>query len=750
MISSRHTIFSFLMAMFCISRVCGQTWNLVYPNNLEEMGDLVIGLVPPNGNNAYLIGNDILSFDNDGNLLSYIEAELPFQENSLRKNFDVQFISETEARMIFRNKFFSTSDTGQTWIETLSIQPVNVSIETSSYFNALNFPNQNTGYAVGSFEKLFKTEDGGFNWQELSSNSSTAPYIWYTDVYFLNELNGYVSGFEVSNIIQNFGLQAFVLQTNDGGLTWQRNDIEMLHCRKSVIDFKNNNTGFIFFTETQLSEKIFVTNDGAQTWTDITPEDVNAIYSVKWMDTAIGLIYVEVNGALALLKTIDQGHTWYNVPLPVSNNISKNTINDIVFLNDSTVYTIGIGGGVFFSQDTGETWIVLNESNVQISEITFTSESTAYASTGTELYKSIDAGQTWSILEAPGLALSNFVLRLDFRTPLEGLILGFGNQYARTIDGFNTFNISGLPETFFFSNKFISSFGNNYYVAGTASGTFLNVLLVSGDGGVTWQTRDIGLTGEFVNNLQVLNDGTLVVLTDFNIISSADEGITWNTFYNSNDFIMNSFFLNTLDGFAYSSSDLVSGQVRKIINDGSLNTEIISIISSSNLESEFLTGFLPLDGSTLLAYGFKRVDFEQFAIIWKSVDGGLSWTDETLPFQIPGYIEKMTFTENSILAFASQGQILRTSIDVLTLAEELSYQRDLVVYPNPTNDFLKVHHSFDNEIEANIFSLQGQLINATLLSGKESFLDISHLKSGVYILKIIINERSISKKIIKL
>ncbi len=746
---SKQIFFCFLIAILSISRVCGQNWNLVYPNDFGEIGDLVTGLVPPGGKNAYLIGNDILSFDNAGNLSGHIEAEIPFQVNSVRKNFDLEFISENQAKMVFRNKFFNSADTGQTWSETLSVQPINASIETSSYFNALDFPNQNTGYAVGSFEKIFKTDDGGVSWQELSSNPSTAPYIWYTGVSFINELDGYISGFEVSDILQNFGFQAFVAHTSDGGMTWQRNKIATLTYRKSVLDFKTNNTGFIFFSETQLSEKIFVTNDGAQTWSDITPDGVNAIYSVKWLDSMIGLIFADVNDIPVLLKTINQGLTWYEVPLPIINNLSGNTINDIIFLNNGSVYTLGVGGSIFFSQDVGETWSNLNESNIKISEANFASENTVYASTGTELYKSTDAGQTWSFLEDPGTALSNFVLGLDFRTPFEGLVLGSGNQFAKTTDGFNTFNINSLPETFFFSNKFISSFNNNFYIAGTISGTLSNVLLISDDGGVNWQTRDIGLTGEFVNNLQVLDDGAIIVLTDFNISSSTDEGITWNTFYNSNDFIQNTFFLNSQVGYAYSANDLVTSQVRKITINDSLNTDIISIISIPNLENEFLTGFLPVDENILLAYGFKRDGFEQFAIIWKSVNGGLSWTEEKLPFQIPGSIEKITLTENSIFAFVSQGQILRTSLGALTLKEERSHALNLVVYPNPTNDFLRIRHDLDDKIEMNFFSLQGQLIETTLLNEQEANLDISHLKPGIYVVKIIIKKKIISKIIIK-
>lgn len=74
------------------------------------------------------------------------------------------------------------------------------------------------------------------------------------------------------------------------------------------------------------------------------------------------------------------------------------------------------------------------------------------------------------------------------------------------------------------------------------------------------------------------------------------------------------------------------------------------------------------------------------------------------------------------------------------------------LYPNPATNIvnLKFNQSLDNEIEINVFSIQGKLvINTTKqLQNKSSQLDISSLKSGLYFLKISDGEHTSTKKLI--
>jgi ELWxxDGT repeat protein len=74
----------------------------------------------------------------------------------------------------------------------------------------------------------------------------------------------------------------------------------------------------------------------------------------------------------------------------------------------------------------------------------------------------------------------------------------------------------------------------------------------------------------------------------------------------------------------------------------------------------------------------------------------------------------------------------------------------LMLYPNPSTDFIQVNMSDNDTIESvNIFDLNGKLVS-NLLDYKNNKIDISKLALGVYNLQIKFNGKmSISKKIIK-
>jgi photosystem II stability/assembly factor-like uncharacterized protein len=77
---------------------------------------------------------------------------------------------------------------------------------TSSNFHPLHFVNEKTGWAVFSKGEIYKTTDGGLNWEEQTSNTKEALY----SIWFYNEQIGLAVG---SN--------AIILATNNGGKEWQ-------------------------------------------------------------------------------------------------------------------------------------------------------------------------------------------------------------------------------------------------------------------------------------------------------------------------------------------------------------------------------------------------------------------------------------------------------------------------------------------------------------------------------------------------
>lgn len=89
--------------------------------------------------------------------------------------------------------------------------------------------------------------------------------------------------------------------------------------------------------------------------------------------------------------------------------------------------------------------------------------------------------------------------------------------------------------------------------------------------------------------------------------------------------------------------------------------------------------------------------------------------------------------------------------NLVSLMEE-DIQREIVLYPNPTQEVLTVTFEgvFDNP-KAEIFNLEGRLIETEYgYSNNSSFIfDVSKLSKGIYLLKLQDKESSITKKFVK-
>ena len=737
--------FFILFFLYIVTCIYAQEWEIVYPQNVNVHGSLVKGIVPNGSTLFYAVGNDIFIYNDSGNFQNGVNTTtLPIQEQEGGRYFDMQFVSESKAYMFNKNSIYMSQNTGLMWTDQLTLDIINPSYTSSKYFLAMHFPTENTGYAVGPFKKIYKTQNGGATWEQISASPSTAPYIQYSGVFFLNENVGFVSGHEVDDISMNFGFQEFVMKTTNGGETWERYDIGALSDFQQLsLDFKTEQTGFVFCSVTQGIEQIFVTNDSAQTWTNITPENIGEISCVHWIDSNTGILYGVRNNMQILLKTVNQGQTWYEVAFPITHNLSKSTINDIAFVNSTNGYTVGKGGLVMYTNDAGENWQVLNEETITLWQIDFVSENNAFGNTGFELYKTTDGGQTWDYLDDASTHLYNYIFDMDFNNENEGYVLGYGSSYLKTNDGMQTFEMGTLPVNFFLFYKYIDFAGDTIYIAGTTSQT--NELLISADGGNTWDVNSIGFDGNYVISFQNLND-TLIVNTMYDIVYSTDKGAAWNTILHSDTAIQSSVFISSNVGYATTSYGLSEGKYKKTI-DGGENWNIITVFPQED-DTLYLNGIFPVDIDLVYAYGFIYDQYHKHAVIWKSEDGGQTWQTETLSFFLPGEISQMLRYENYVYAVASQGEIIRLQMEELNIPDNILINNDFELYPNPVKD--KVYLSSPENISyVSIYSLDGKQIKNIRPDKKEMSINISFLPQGAYIINCKTESGIKSKLLIK-
>lgn len=82
-----------------------------------------------------------------------------------------------------------------------------------------------------------------------------------------------------------------------------------------------------------------------------------------------------------------------------------------------------------------------------------------------------------------------------------------------------------------------------------------------------------------------------------------------------------------------------------------------------------------------------------------------------------------------------------------TLSIEQNYLEQIAMYPNPVEDYLNIQIQGNLSVAISIYDITGKKVYAS--NNISSIVDISDLNSGLYLVKLVSDERSITRKIIK-
>lgn len=173
----------------------GETWENITDGLIEGVvysieyisSEKVIGL------GHYSLNSCIYISENGGN---------SWQEKSIGDYYDptaLFALNDTTYFVATYNRIFKTTDGGNSWLQSTIVNNHPILI------NSIYFPSPDTGYAVGEgqYENALRTIDGGLTWTVSETNSSTR----FCKVYFKDNLNGLAFG--------NLGV---VMETTTGGV----------------------------------------------------------------------------------------------------------------------------------------------------------------------------------------------------------------------------------------------------------------------------------------------------------------------------------------------------------------------------------------------------------------------------------------------------------------------------------------------------------------------------------------------------
>ncbi|MCY7348742.1 MAG: hypothetical protein LH614_21340 [Pyrinomonadaceae bacterium] len=281
---------------------------------------------------------------------------------------------------------------------------------TLAWLSDVYFLNEQDGWIVGSGGTYLKTLDGGKNWtKEKNFTADNLRQIYFTDEktgWLLCERDLYTLG---------ANSPSYLLKTIDGGVNWER--VEFADSQRKRVT------------------KFFFTKNGA----GLAVGEVGALFALaddkkNWKRTASPARYLlsdgtftdDLNGAVVgaggtILFTADAGSSWNKASIFGSEDAK---LNAVFFINQKNGWTVGANGKIFQTVNGGKIWRE-QQSNVaaDLTDIFFTNTANGWA-VGEQgaILRTETAGNVWTKVK------SNTKHKLEkvFFVGKKGFAVGFG------------------------------------------------------------------------------------------------------------------------------------------------------------------------------------------------------------------------------------------------------------------------------------------------------------------------------------
>lgn len=469
---------------------------------------------------------------------------------------------------------YITTDKGNTWQRKTTT--------FTDYLPMADMVTRDTMFVANNNGKIYRTDDGGNTWKTFNCG------IRISSIEFVNSKVGYAGGSD-----------AFILKTEDGGATWQKIlTVNFTPSNTLAIKFIDVNTGFAFREHSTILKTI----DGGKTWEEYRIGD--KIYSIYFLNNNIGFASGEHG---VMYRTDDRGATWKWIG--ASARIYAYDLNSIFFLNESTGFSVGSRGRILKTTDGGTSWNTYSPTYIDVSDISFPTNSLGYAIAGDSVYKTIDGGSQWKALP---LASRTSLKYCHFLNADTGFVTA--EDWARvykTFDGGATWNfINVSPYRYDYVNGIHFLNGNVGYLAVTISGNARIVKTV--DCGTTWTDAWAAqYQGEAFHKIFFNNEKTGYASRYEKLFKTEDSAKTWKELWGEefND-ISAIEFVNPKIGFVGGNNGML-----KMTNDSGNTWKKIS------LANQFY------DDIYDIKFFNEKVGYitAENGVVYKTIDGGTTW-----------------------------------------------------------------------------------------------------------------------------
>jgi photosystem II stability/assembly factor-like uncharacterized protein len=400
---------------------------------------------------------------------------------------DVWVGQSNQIRIVgYDDHFLSSEDGGGTWESRIA--------NCNCDLFAIDFIDENRGWAVGTFGSIVKTEDGGRNWSRAGSFETNTVL---RDILFINDSVGFIAGSRVG-----------IYRTFNGGLTWDTLELDLGVSKELIeINFINDTVGWMSGS----NGMVIATRDGGISW---TKHDYGSgvFWSLSFINDSVGYIG---NLQGQVLKSSDAGRTWriiYRAP---------EWVRAIHFFTEEHGWIAGENGLLGYTDDGGLTWTFAPKIvGTHFNSFFLGRDSTLWLSGyGGLIYRLEKGSISWESL-TKGVHVDLY--GVGFADQNRGYVTGDQGNIVTTADGGKTWNeqTSGTDQVLF--DVEVGRRGEAWVSGG--SGTILHTT----NWGSSWQKQTSGTLAalyriEFANDTLGWAGGT-----SGELLETKDGGAHWN------------------------------------------------------------------------------------------------------------------------------------------------------------------------------------------------------------------------------
>lgn len=526
------------------------------------------------------------------------------QWESRTLDFPVQSVNEQEP--LFQSPLSESSGLQQTSWQWLSPLP------QGNALRGLAVISDKELLVCGDKGVIVKSVNAGETWQVNNANS----YAFALNaLYFSNSLKGVAAGSFYH--YQEKKLKTLVLETENGGISWQRTGFETAGEIKAI-SFSRS-TGVL----AGKAGLVYLSTDAGSHWQKMSQVPVADYESVFFVDSMhiylAGSKYNSVSGLNDgfIARSVDGGNSW------TSTTIAGNyKLYAIKLYDSSNGYAVGERGKIVRTSDAGQTWSAITSAGVSqhlyALYIANASDIIICGQNGTVL-KTTNGGTSWKKLH---VGLDVGLYSMAFISPQNGYIAGQQGLVFSTTDAGETWKnlCGGIPDNindvrFYTAEKGVA------VSSVSKGGSQIGGIYTTTDGGVSWK-KSISIPDTALRTLEVISENNWVAGGDRGyILRTTNAGQSWlgsttAAFYSNRGIA----FPSPLIGFVSARTDPQGGKIFKTIDGGINWTTLVA-----NADDEYWNVAFRDSLNGIVAGVTYDLSFNAHGLIVTTSDGGNSW-----------------------------------------------------------------------------------------------------------------------------